>query len=154
MSLKVWARGPTSPKAEKCRRKKEARPKGKGEAGRYLFAFIINQNDFYSHLWRTVSDFWHVHRKGKKDGKHESKADKESEIEKFKSNAALWEAKFNITEISSVEYREAARALAKANEELENQQYRNEKDTDDIIAFLKRTDREKTATVSLHLSKH
>ncbi|XP_056629284.1 basal body-orientation factor 1 isoform X1 [Triplophysa dalaica] len=86
--------------------------------------------------------------KGKKDGKHESKADKESEIEKFKSNASLWEAKFNITEISRVEYREAARALAKGNEELANQQYRNENDTDDIIEFLKRTDREKTAKIA------
>ncbi|XP_050973146.1 basal body-orientation factor 1 isoform X1 [Labeo rohita] len=86
--------------------------------------------------------------KGKKDGKLESKADRESEIEKFKSNADLWEAKFNITEISRVEYREATRALAKANEELANQQYRAEKDTNDIIAFLKRTDREKTATIA------
>ncbi len=89
------------------------------------------------------------YRKGKKEGKHESKADKESEIEKFKSNADLWEAKFNITEISRVEYREATCALAKTNEELANQQYRAEKDTHEIIAFLKRTDREKTATVSL-----
>ncbi|XP_048067308.1 basal body-orientation factor 1 [Megalobrama amblycephala] len=86
--------------------------------------------------------------KGKKEGKHESKADRESEIEKFKSNAALWEAKFNITEISRVEYIEATRALAKANEELANQQYRAKKDTDDIIAFLKRTDREKTAMIA------
>lgn len=92
-----------------------------------------------------------IHRKGKKDGKHESKADKESEMEKFQSNAELWEAKFTITDISRMEYREAARTLAKANEELANQQYRNEKDTDDIIAFLKRADREKTAAVSLHL---
>ncbi|XP_026126054.1 basal body-orientation factor 1 [Carassius auratus] len=86
--------------------------------------------------------------KGKKEGKHESKADKNSEIEKFKSNADLWEAKFNITEISRVEYREATRALAKANEELANQQYRAEKDTNDIITFLKRADREKTATIA------
>lgn len=93
-----------------------------------------------------------LYRKGKKEGKHESKADKNSEIEKFKSNADLWEAKFNITEISRIEYREATRALAKANEELANQQYRAEKDTNDIITFLKRADREKTATVSLLLS--
>ncbi|XP_042585641.1 basal body-orientation factor 1 [Cyprinus carpio] len=86
--------------------------------------------------------------KGKKEGKHESKADKNSEIEKFKSNADLWEAKFTITEISRVEYREATRALAKANEELANQQYRAEKDTNDIIIFLTRTDREKTATIA------
>ncbi|XP_077079634.1 basal body-orientation factor 1 isoform X2 [Siphateles boraxobius] len=86
--------------------------------------------------------------KGKNDGKQESKADRESEIEKFKLNATLWEAKFDITEFSRVEYREATRALAKANEELENQQYRAKKDTDDIIAFLKRTDRVKTTTIA------
>ncbi|KAK7135853.1 hypothetical protein R3I94_014509 [Phoxinus phoxinus] len=86
--------------------------------------------------------------KGKKEGKQESKADRESEIEKFKSNATLWEAKFDFTEFSRVEYREATRALAKANEELENQQYRAKKDTNDIIAFLKRTDCEKTATIA------
>lgn len=108
----------------------------------YFSNFIFFSN-FFLHF---------LYRKGKKEGKHESKADRESEIEKFKSNAALWEAKFNITEISRVEYIEATRALAKANEELANQQYRAKKDTDDIIAFLKRTDREKTAMVSLHLS--
>ncbi|XP_051524390.1 basal body-orientation factor 1-like [Myxocyprinus asiaticus] len=86
--------------------------------------------------------------KGQKEGKQESKADRESEIEKIKANAALWEAKFNITEISREEYREATRALAKANEELTNQQYKAEKDTVDIIAFLKRTNREKTATIA------
>ncbi|KAG9336448.1 hypothetical protein JZ751_002795 [Albula glossodonta] len=81
--------------------------------------------------------------KGKKDGKQESKTDKESDIEKAKANAALWEAKLVVTEQSRVDYREAARKLAQANEELTNQQYRAEKDTLDIIAFMKRKDGEK-----------
>lgn len=110
----------------------------------------VVSGDLYNQLFLTFSLHF-LYRKGKKEGKQESKADRESEIEKFKSNAALWEAKFDITEFSRVEYREATRALAKANEELENQQYRAKKDTDDVIAFLKRTDREKTATVCLHL---
>nr|XP_055025199.1 basal body-orientation factor 1 [Misgurnus anguillicaudatus] len=86
--------------------------------------------------------------KGKKEGKHESKVDKESEMEKFKRNAELWEAKLNITEISLVEYREAARTLARANEELTTQQYRTEKDTQDIISFLKKTDQEKRGMIA------
>lgn len=132
-------------------KKKANKGKGKGW-GREIFICIYNHGiRWLSLLWCIISE-QHIHRKGKKDGKHESKADKESEIEKFKSNASLWEAKFNITEISRVEYREAARALAKGNEELANQQYRNENDTDDIIEFLKRTDREKTATVGMHWS--
>nr|XP_046164257.1 basal body-orientation factor 1-like isoform X1 [Oncorhynchus gorbuscha] len=86
--------------------------------------------------------------KGKKEGKHESKADKESDIEKAKANAALWEARLDVTEHSRVEYREATRRLARANEELTNQQYRAEKDTVDIIAFLKRKDAEKEEKIT------
>uniref|UniRef100_A0A673Z7D3 Basal body-orientation factor 1 n=1 Tax=Salmo trutta TaxID=8032 RepID=A0A673Z7D3_SALTR len=87
-------------------------------------------------------------RKGKKEGKHESKVDKESDIEKAKANAALWEARLDVTEHSRVEYREATRRLARANEELTNQQYRAEKDTVDIIAFLKRKDAEKEEKIT------
>ncbi|XP_062325958.1 basal body-orientation factor 1 isoform X2 [Osmerus eperlanus] len=86
--------------------------------------------------------------KGKKEGKQESKADKESDIEKAKANAALWEARLDVTEYSRVEYREAARKLACANEELTNQQYRAEKDSVDIIAFLKRKDAEKEEKIT------
>lgn len=89
-------------------------------------------------------------RKGKKEGKHESKVDKESDIEKAKANAALWEARLDVTEHSRVEYREATRRLARANEELTNQQYRAEKDTVDIIAFLKRKDAEKEEKVNFY----
>ncbi|XP_010896205.2 basal body-orientation factor 1 isoform X2 [Esox lucius] len=86
--------------------------------------------------------------KGKKEGKQESKSDKESDMEKAKANAALWEARLDVTEHSRVEYREAARRLARANEELTNQQYRAEKDTIDIIAFLKRKDVENEETIT------
>ncbi|XP_076834243.1 basal body-orientation factor 1 [Brachyhypopomus gauderio] len=86
--------------------------------------------------------------KGKKEGKQESKPDKESEIERAKANAALWEAKLDVTESSRVEYREASRKLARANEELRNQQYRAEKDTIDIVAFLKKKDLEKEAKIA------
>ncbi|XP_071376997.1 basal body-orientation factor 1 [Centroberyx affinis] len=81
--------------------------------------------------------------KGKKEGKQESKADKETDIEKAKANAALWEARLEVTDQSRVQYREACRTLARANDELTNQKYRTEKDTIDIIGLLKRKDVEK-----------
>lgn len=89
--------------------------------------------------------FWP--RKGKKDGKPESKADKESDIEKAKANAALWELRLQATDQSLVQYREACRKLARVNEELTNQLYRAEKDTIDITAFLKRQDAAKEEKV-------
>ncbi|KAJ7988625.1 hypothetical protein DPEC_G00311150 [Dallia pectoralis] len=86
--------------------------------------------------------------KGKKEGKQDPKYDKESDIEKAKANAALWEARLDVTEHSRQEYREAAHRLARANEELTNHKYRAEKDTVDIIGFLKRKDAEKEETIT------
>ncbi|XP_035238250.1 basal body-orientation factor 1-like [Anguilla anguilla] len=86
--------------------------------------------------------------KGKKDGKQEPKNDKESDIDKSKANAALWEAKLEVIERSRTDYRDAARKLARANEDLTNQQYSAEKDTLDIISFLKRKDVEKEEKIA------
>ncbi|XP_045918561.1 basal body-orientation factor 1 [Micropterus dolomieu] len=87
--------------------------------------------------------------KSKKEGKHESKADKESDIEKAKANAALWELRVQVTDQSLVQYREACRKLARANEELSNQLYRAEKDTIDITGFLKRQDAAKEEKINM-----
>lgn len=76
--------------------------------------------------------------KGKKDGKQESKRDKESDIEKAKANAALWEARCDMTESSRVEYSEAARRLNKANQQLTDLQHNTEKNTIEIIAVLRK----------------
>lgn len=78
------------------------------------------------------------HRVGKKDGKQDSKAEKESDIEKAKANAALWELRLKASEQSLSEYREASRKLARANQELTDHLYRAEKDSIDITGFLKR----------------
>ncbi|XP_017331593.1 basal body-orientation factor 1 [Ictalurus punctatus] len=91
-------------------------------------------------------------KKGKGKVKKESKSncivDKECDTERAKANAALWEARLELTENSRVEYREAARRLARANEELTNQQYRAEKTTADIVAFLKNKELEKEAQIA------
>ncbi|XP_062863286.1 basal body-orientation factor 1 [Trichomycterus rosablanca] len=95
--------------------------------------------------------------KGKKEIKPNSKSDKECDLERAKANAALWESRLEVTENSRVEYREVARRLARANEELTNQQYRAEKDTTDIIGFLKKKDLEKdtkTAALEEQLKDH
>lgn len=78
-------------------------------------------------------------RKGKKEGKQDSK-DKESDIEKAKANAALWELRLQATDLSLGQYREASRRLARANEELTNQLYRQERDAIDVTGYLKRQD--------------
>uniref|UniRef100_H3BGC4 Basal body-orientation factor 1 n=1 Tax=Latimeria chalumnae TaxID=7897 RepID=H3BGC4_LATCH len=86
--------------------------------------------------------------KGKKGGKSVSKADKELDIEKIKENVALWEARLNATEKSRVEYREAARHLARTNEDLVNQHHQLERDTVEVIAFLKKKDADKDAQIA------
>ncbi|TSQ46672.1 Basal body-orientation factor 1 [Bagarius yarrelli] len=73
---------------------------------------------------------------------------KEGDTERAKANAALWEARLEVTENSRMEYREAARRLARVNEELTNQQYRTEKDTTGIIGFLKQKELEKDAQIA------
>ncbi|KAM3595162.1 uncharacterized protein V6R79_019255 [Siganus canaliculatus] len=76
--------------------------------------------------------------KGKKDGKNESKADKESDIEKAKANAALWELRLQVSDQSLVQYREGYHKLARANEELTNQLYRLEKSSMETTAYLEK----------------
>ncbi|KAG8448926.1 hypothetical protein GDO86_015843 [Hymenochirus boettgeri] len=81
--------------------------------------------------------------KRKKAGKNEHRVDKESEVDRAKANAALWEARLKVTESSRGEYRDAARTLARNNEELTKQQYQLEKDLVEVIGFLKKKDMEK-----------
>lgn len=77
------------------------------------------------------------HRKGKKDGKQETKPDKESDMEKVKANAALWEFRLHVSDRALVQYREECHKLARAHGELSDQLYRQERDTIDITRYLK-----------------
>nr|XP_014426309.1 basal body-orientation factor 1-like [Pelodiscus sinensis] len=86
--------------------------------------------------------------RAKKGPKADSKVDRESVAERAKANTALWEARLEVTEISRAEYREAARVLARNNEELSWQQHRLEKDTVEVISFLKKQDLEKEEQIS------
>ncbi|XP_008100961.2 basal body-orientation factor 1 [Anolis carolinensis] len=76
-------------------------------------------------------------------GKDAKSLKEESEAERAKIAAALWEARLEVTEISRKEYRDASRRLARSNEELEQRARRLEKDAVDVVSFLKRQDLEK-----------
>lgn len=80
----------------------------------------------------------HSKVKGKKDGKHESKADKESDVETARANAALWELRLKATNQDLTEYREASHNLARANEGLINQLLRAERDSVDVSGHWER----------------
>lgn len=64
--------------------------------------------------------------------------DKESDVEKAKANAALWEVRLQVSQQSLAEYREACHKLARANEQLTNQLYRAEKDAIDVTGHWQR----------------
>ncbi|XP_073340573.1 basal body-orientation factor 1 [Pagrus major] len=76
--------------------------------------------------------------KGKKDGKQESKADRESDIEKARANAVLWELRFKDREQALKETSEAAFKLGRTNEYLTNQLYRAEQDAVDTAGHWER----------------
>lgn len=76
------------------------------------------------------------HRKGKKDGKQEPKPDKESDMEKVKANAALWELKLQVSDRALLQYQEECQKLARAHGELADQLRRQERDAVDITRYL------------------
>ncbi|CAL1575897.1 unnamed protein product [Knipowitschia caucasica] len=89
--------------------------------------------------------------KGKKDGKQEGKVDRESDMEKARSNAALWELRLQVTEQSLTQYRESCRKLARANEELTTDLYCVEKDSLETTWFFNKQDASKDDKIhSLH----
>lgn len=92
------------------------------------------------------------HRKGKKDGKEESKPDKESDMEKVKANAALWEFKLQVSDRALLQYREECHKLARAHGELTDQLYRQERDAIDITRYLKEQNTTKEKKVHSKLS--
>ena len=68
-------------------------------------------------------------------------------MERARAAAALWELRLDATEQSRVQYREATRRLARANDDLTAQRYRAEKDMIDIISLLKTKDAEREEKV-------
>uniref|UniRef100_A0A3P9LX67 Basal body orientation factor 1 n=1 Tax=Oryzias latipes TaxID=8090 RepID=A0A3P9LX67_ORYLA len=95
--------------------------------------------------------------KGKKDGKHEFKGDKESDVETARANAALWELRLKATNQDLTEYREASHNLARANEGLINQLLRAERDSVDVSGHWERemaAKQEKIRMLEENLQRH
>ncbi|XP_031564389.1 basal body-orientation factor 1-like [Actinia tenebrosa] len=84
-------------------------------------------------------------KKGKKEGK---KAKKESVLKDATANAKLWETKLTAVEKSRTEYRENAKRLLYENDSLQQQMTQSERDTIDVISFLKQEDMKKDEQVS------
>ncbi|KAM4542019.1 basal body-orientation factor 1-like [Odontesthes bonariensis] len=73
--------------------------------------------------------------KGKKDSKHVPKEDKESDVETARVNAALWELRLKVSEQDVAEYRLESHKLARANDQLTSQLYREEKNSIDMTGY-------------------
>lgn len=79
-------------------------------------------------------------KKGKKEGK---KSKKESVLKDAIANAKLWETKLEALEKSRQEYRDNAKRLVYENDMLQMQMSNTERDTLDVISFLKQEDGKK-----------
>ncbi|KXJ08501.1 basal body-orientation factor 1 [Exaiptasia diaphana] len=84
-------------------------------------------------------------KKGKKEGK---KAKKDSVLKDAVANAKLWETKLDAVEKSRTEYRDNAKRLLYENDALQQQVSQTEKDTIEVIAFLKQEDMKKDEQVA------
>ncbi|KAM7444118.1 hypothetical protein ABFA07_007291 [Porites harrisoni] len=84
-------------------------------------------------------------KKGKKEGK---KAKKESVLKDAIANAKLWETKLETLEKSRQEYRDNAKRLVYENDMLQMQMSSTERDTLDVISYLKQEDAKKDEQVS------
>uniref|UniRef100_A0A3Q2DJ86 Basal body orientation factor 1 n=1 Tax=Cyprinodon variegatus TaxID=28743 RepID=A0A3Q2DJ86_CYPVA len=76
--------------------------------------------------------------KGKKGSKHESKSEKEPDLETARANAALWELKLKSTEQDLSDYRGAHHNMARMNEQLINQLHRAQQDSVDMTGYWQR----------------
>ena len=83
---------------------------------------------------------------GKKGGgksKKEPKASRDQELSTALTNAKIWAARVDIIEKSRQEYRNACQSLAANNEDLQDELHRTERDTVDVLSFLKQAELKK-----------
>ncbi|XP_065845432.1 basal body-orientation factor 1-like [Oscarella lobularis] len=86
----------------------------------------------------------------KKKGKKEKtpKSEKEIQYKEALTNAKIWEARLEATEKSRQEYKENLRKLVGENDDLKQKMGQNEKDTVEVLAFMKREETAKEDKVS------
>lgn len=91
-------------------------------------------------------------KKGKKNGKEGKKKKddgKEESIAKMAlRNSNVWEARLNMMEHAREHYRGAAKELMGENEDLRDHMKQIEKDTIDVVSFLKKQDLEKDTEIA------
>jgi len=78
--------------------------------------------------------------KGGKGGKKEPKVGRDQELTTALTNAKIWAARVDIIDKSRQEYRNACQALAANNEDLQDELQRTERDTVDVLSFLKQAE--------------
>lgn len=78
-------------------------------------------------------------------GKKSKKRDKEAkkELQRALANAKIWETRLDVCERSRLEYRSTAKRLVMENEDLRGQMKQTERDTIDVITYLKKEDQTK-----------
>eukprot|EP00112_Aurelia_sp_Birch-Aquarium-sp1_P001158 Seg112.7 transcript_id=Seg112.7/GoldUCD/mRNA.D3Y31 product="Basal body-orientation factor 1" protein_id=Seg112.7/GoldUCD/D3Y31 len=85
--------------------------------------------------------------KGKKGAKPSAKEEKEAVVSAAIANAHLWEGKLYTTERAKQEYRESAKKLLFENESLQNQVAQTERDTVEVVSYLKKADIKKDGQI-------
>ncbi|XP_076803349.1 basal body-orientation factor 1-like [Clavelina lepadiformis] len=86
-------------------------------------------------------------KKGKKGGKA-SKLDRDVELSMALANAKLWSSRLEVTEKSRNEYRENCKRMAGENDKLHDTLFQSERDTIEVVTFLKKGDIEKDEQIS------
>ncbi|XP_072030872.1 LOW QUALITY PROTEIN: basal body-orientation factor 1-like [Amphiura filiformis] len=86
--------------------------------------------------------------KGKGKGKKGKKKEKFTDQAQSVANTKIWETRLNATERSRQEFRENAKILSLENEALQRQMVQTEKDTIDVITYLKKEDHSKEDLIS------
>nr|XP_002122599.1 basal body-orientation factor 1-like [Ciona intestinalis] len=86
-------------------------------------------------------------KKGKKSGKS-SKMDRDAELSMATANAKLWASRLDVTEKSRNEYRETCKRMAGENEKLHDTLFQSEKDTIEVVTYLKKGDMEKDEEIT------
>lgn len=88
--------------------------------------------------------------KGKKKGKSSKKpkVDTDDVVQQAIANACLWQSRLGSTEAAKNEYRDNTRTLLRENEKLQVQVSQTEKDTIEVISFLKAEDVRKEEKIS------
>ena len=91
--------------------------------------------------------------KGKKKGKAKKpKVDTDDVVKQAIANACLWQSRLGSTEAAKNEYRDNTRTLLRENEKLQVQVSQTEKDTIEVISFLKLEDIRKDEKIAKYQS--